>query len=220
MPIVRPDVANPDEKIDLPKPTCPVSHLPLANFQVRTRTVVHVVPARSITKQYTIYRAWCPDCGCYHESEVPGVMPYFGFSNDLIAQALVDHFGNGIPLGTLARRAHVKKSALRHMTHRIAGMFEGGLGRLLEEFRAAPVKHADETTWSCDGRNGYAWGFFTPAVSLYRLRGSRGSAVAKEVFGEYPRRPRRVARSCRVPAAPTPRGAIRRVAARLGPAPA
>ena len=182
----RPDVADPDEKIDLPKPTCPVSRLPLANFQVRTRTVVHVVPARSITKQYTIYRAWCPDCGCYHESEVPGVMPYFGFSNDLIAQALVDHFGNGIPLGTLARRAHVKKSALRHMAHRIAGMLEGGLGRLLEEFRAAPVKHADETTWSCDGKNGYAWGFFTPAVSLYRLRGTRGSVVAKEVFGDGP----------------------------------
>ena len=182
----RPDVANPDEKIDLPKPTCPVSHLPLANFQVRTRTIVHVVPARRVLKQYTIYRAWCPNCGCYHESEVPGVMPYFGFSNDLIAQVLVDHFGNGIPLGTLARRSNVKKSALRHMAHRVAKMLEGGLGRLLDEFRAAPVKHADETTWSCDGKHGYAWGFFTPTVSLYRLRGTRGSVVAKEVFGDGP----------------------------------
>jgi len=44
----------------------------------------------------------------------------------------------------------------------------------------------DETTWSCDGKNGYAWGFFTPTVSLYRLRGTRGSVVAKEVFGDGP----------------------------------
>lgn len=182
----REEVENPDEKIVLPKPTCPVTHAGFLHFQVRTRTVVHTVPARCVTKQYTIYRAWCPVCGCYHESEVPGVMPYFAFSNDFIAQILVDHFGNGIPLGTLARRAKVKKSALSHMAHRVAGMLEGGVEKLLAEFRAAPVKHADETPWSCDGKNGYAWGFFTPTVSLYRLRGTRGSVVADEVFGDGP----------------------------------
>lgn len=182
----RNEVSEPDERIDLPKPTCPVSHLALMNCSVRTRTVVHVEPARCVTKQYTVYRGWCPACGCYHESEVPGVMPRFAFSNDLIAQILVDHFGNGIPLGTLARRANVKKAALRNMAHRVAEMLEGGLPALLGGFRAAPVKHADETTWSCDGRRGYAWGFFTPDISLYRFRGTRGAAVADEVFGDGP----------------------------------
>lgn len=179
-------VAEPDEKIDLPKPTCPASHLPLVNCSIRTRTVVHTVPARCITKQYTIYRGWCPICGCYHESEVPGVMPYFAFSNDLIAQILVDHFGNGIPLGTLARRANVKKAALHNMAHRIAKMLEGGVQALLEGFRSALVKHADETTWSCDGKRGYAWGFFTPDISLYRFRETRGAVVADGVFGKGP----------------------------------
>lgn len=182
----RAGVPAPDEEIDLPKPTCPVSHAQLAHFQVRTRTVVHMVPARRVVKRYSVYRAWCPECGCYHESEVPGVMPHFAFSNDLIAQVLVDHFGNGIPLGTLARRADVKKSALRRMAHRVAGMLDGGVATLLDEFASAPVKHADETPWSCDGKNGYAWGFFTPTVSLYRLRGTRSSAVAEEVFGKGP----------------------------------
>lgn len=79
-------VEEPDERIDLEKPVCPVSRAELANFQVRTRTVVHTVPARCVTRQYTIYRAWCPVCNCYHESEVPGVMPYFAFSNEFIAQ--------------------------------------------------------------------------------------------------------------------------------------
>lgn len=51
---------------------------------------------------------------------------------------------------------------------------------LLDEFRKAPVKHADETTWSCDGRSGYAWGFFTPKTLIYRFRQSRGSAVAED----------------------------------------
>ena len=182
----REAVDDPDEKIELPKPVCPTTRLQLSNFQIRTRTITHVVPARSVTRRYTIYRAWCPACGCYHESQVPGVMPYFAFSNDLIAQVLVDHFGNGIPLGTLARRSNLKKAALSNMAHRVAGMLEGGLPKLLEEFRTASVKHADETTWSCDGKNGYAWGFFTPKASLYRFRATRGSVVAEEVFGDVP----------------------------------
>ncbi len=32
--------------------------------------------------------------------------------------------------------------------------------------------------------NGYAWGFFTDDLSIYRFRESRGSKVALDVFGE------------------------------------
>lgn len=48
------------------------------------------------------------------------------------------------------------------------------------------MKHADETPWACDGKNGYAWGFFTPTVSVYRLRGTRASTVPADVFGDAP----------------------------------
>lgn len=174
-----------DEVVELPRPaSCPVHGSALTSWTTRTRTVVHVVPARRIVRNFTIYRAWCPACGKYHESEVPGVMPYFAFTNDLISQVLVDHFRAGIPLGTLARRAGVKKAALKKMAHKVAELLEGGVARLVEEFNAAPVKHADETEWSCDGKSGYAWGFFTPTVSVYRFRGTRASTVPAEVFGK------------------------------------
>ena len=174
-----------DEVVELPKPAaCPVSGLPLTNWTTRTRTVVHMAPARRIVRNYTIYRAWCPVCGKRRESEAPGVMPYFAFTNDLVSQVLVDHFQVGIPLGTLARRAGVGKAALKKMAHKVAELLEGGVARLVEEFNAAPVKHADETPWSCDGKGGYAWGFFTPTVSVYRFRGTRASTVPAEVFGK------------------------------------
>lgn len=174
-----------DEAVDLTKPTsCPVHGIALASWTTRTRTVVHMAPARRIVRNYTIYRAWCPLCGKYHESEVPGVMPYFAFTNGLISQVLVDHFRAGIPLGTLARRSGVKKAALKKMAHKVAELLEGGVARLVEEFNAAPVKHADETPWPCDGKSGYAWGFFTPTVSVYRFRGTRASTVPAEVFGK------------------------------------
>ena len=174
-----------DEVVELPRPTsCPVHGIALASWTTRTRTVVHMAPARRIVRNYTIYRAWCPACGKYHESETSGVMPYFAFTNDLVSQVLVDHFGNGIPLGTLARRAGVKKAALKKMAHKVAELLEGGVPRLVGEFRAALDKHADETPWSCDGKNGYAWGFFTADVSVYRLRGTRASTVPAEIFGD------------------------------------
>ena len=94
---------------------------------------------RRIVRNYTIYRAWCPVCGKYHESEVPGVMPYFAFTNDLVSQVLVDHFRAGIPLGTLARRAGVKKAALKKMAHKVADLLESGVARLVEEI-TRPVK--------------------------------------------------------------------------------
>ena len=49
-----------------------------------------------------------------------------------------------------------------------------------------PVKHADETKWPCDGKSGYAWGFFSPTVSIYRFRGTRGSEVPVDMFGPGP----------------------------------
>jgi hypothetical protein len=48
------------------------------------------------------------------------------------------------------------------------------------------VKHADETGWRTDGRNGYSWLFCTPQISIFRFRNSRSAAVAKEVFGDTP----------------------------------
>ncbi len=176
-----------DERATLPLPVCPATHETLTNVcAVTTRTVVHAVRAHSVTRHYTRYRCWCPTCRAYHESEVPGVMPRFMFSNDLVAQTLVDHYAHGIPLGTIARRLGVKKSALGRMAHRVAGLLAAGVAPLRDDFLAAPVKHADETTWSCDGRHGYAWGFYTPTVSLYRFRETRGKSVPEELFGPGP----------------------------------
>ena len=54
---------------------------------------------------------------------------------------------------------------------------------LVREYRTAPVKHADETGWRDDGRNGYAWLFCTRLLSIFRFRHSRAGAVARDVFG-------------------------------------
>ena len=50
--------------------------------------------------------------------------------------------------------------------HRMAALFRGVMGKLIEEYRQAPVRHADETGWRTDGRSGYAWLFASAVEDL------------------------------------------------------
>ena len=114
------------------------------------------------------------------------VLPRVQIGNRLGAQSLYDHYVGGMTLGTLARRLGLKKGSLASFEKVAAELLENTVERLIEEYRLAPVKHADETTWRCDGRNGYAWGFFTETLSVYRFRESRGSKIAVDVSGDGP----------------------------------
>ena len=67
---------------------------------------------------------------------------------------------------------------------RLARLFAGIPDRLLQEYRQAPVKHADETGWRRNGHNGYAWLFATPHLSLFLFRQTRAASVPQQVFGQ------------------------------------
>jgi transposase len=56
--------------------------------------------------------------------------------------------------------------------------------RLIQEYRLAPVKHADETGWRTNGHNSYAWLFATPRLSLFLFRQTRAASVPQQVFGK------------------------------------
>lgn len=68
--------------------------------------------------------------------------------------------------------------------HRIGRLFETVPHKFIDEYRQAPVKHADETSWRTDGKNGYVWLFATPKISIFQFDKSRSSQVAHAVFGK------------------------------------
>jgi hypothetical protein len=72
--------------------------------------------------------------------------------------------------------------ALRQLAERLAPACD----QLRQDYRAAPVRHADETGWRTDGCNGYAWLFCTEQLSLFRFRQTRSGQVAQEVLGALP----------------------------------
>jgi transposase len=69
---------------------------------------------------------------------------------------------------------------------RCSDLFDGMKERLVQEYRDAPVKHADETGWRTDGKNGYVWLFATPDLSLFQFGKSRSAKVPQAIFGKKP----------------------------------
>jgi hypothetical protein len=58
--------------------------------------------------------------------------------------------------------------------------------KLIEEYRQAPVKHADETSWRTNGKNGYVWLFATGDLSIFQFGKNRSAQVPMAVFGKDP----------------------------------
>ena len=98
----------------------------------------------------------------------------------------VQHYVYGSTLGQIEKQTGVGYSSLVDAMHQLSKRLTEVPKSLIQAYRQAAVKHADETGWRTDGQNGYAWLFCTPDISIYRFRGSRSAAVAKEVFGQTP----------------------------------
>jgi hypothetical protein len=104
--------------------------------------------------------------------------------NGLISNAVVMHFLEGMTIRQVAKIYGLPHGALLHIFHKLADSWEKVLTVLKEDYRNAPVKHADETGWRNDGKNGYAWLFCTPQLSLFQFEGTRSGEVPRSVLGE------------------------------------
>jgi hypothetical protein len=89
-----------------------------------------------------------------------------------------------VPLGSLERQLGIGHGSMIHSLHLLADLLQSVPEKLLKEYRKAPVKHADETSWRTKGKNGYAWLFTNEDIRLFRFRQTRSAKVAREVFGE------------------------------------
>jgi transposase len=152
----------------------------------KTRTVIDVAPVQKEIIVYELEQGDCPRCHRVFTAPAPGVFAKGLFGNRLLAYVAEEHYVHGTTLGRLARQLGLHHGSLLGALHDLAARLESVPDRLLKDYRRAPVKHADETGWRNDGRNGYAWLFCTLLLSLFRLRQSRAAKVALEVFG--PRR--------------------------------
>ncbi len=163
---------------------CPQCQVVLESLDMRERTVTKVVPVQVQRVLYQLTRRRCPECRRVFSAKAPGVLPKFKQDNNVLAHVAIEHYLHQVTLGHLAQRLGINQSSLIEAMHHLAQLFKEVPQQLIAEYRQAPLKHADETTWRNDGRNGYAWIFCTPTLTIFRLRLTRAASVATEVFGE------------------------------------
>ncbi len=118
------------------------------------------------------------------QARAPRVLRKSLYGNDLITHVVMQHYGYGVPLGRMEAQLGIGYGSLMASLHRVSGLLRPVIDKLIDEYRQAPLKHADEISWRTDGQNGYVWLFCTPNTSLFRFRKTRSASVAKEVFGE------------------------------------
>lgn len=164
--------------------TCPDCHSALVEKESACRSVLDIQPLKTQKNLTTLHVKECPHCHRLFTAKAPGVLPNYLLGNELLTYVAVSHYLYGIPLGRIIKQLKIKRSAVTQAMHRLAKIFDVVVLFLIEEYRRAAVKHADETGWRIDGHSGYAWVFCTNDVALFLCRNTRSSDVPREVFGE------------------------------------
>ena len=180
------EAADRVERIALEQDTCPDCGEKLLSAGLHRRTIRDLRAQRVEKVVVRLERRRCPKCGRRFQARAPGVLPRGLYSNALLAQVAEQHYLHGIPLGVIERQTGLAHGALLPAFRQAAARLEGAVESLVQEYRRAPVRHADETGWRTDGQNGYVWLFATPALSLFRFRSTRSALVPAEVLGKKP----------------------------------
>jgi len=180
-----PQQAHRIQAVALPAP-CPHCGGDLLSKGSRSRTVIDMDAVEVQEILYRLERKLCLGCGRTLQAQPPGVLAKSALGNQLLVEVLDGHYLQGIPLGRLCANFRVNLSTVIDALHRVAGLLQPAIKSLLAEYRAAEVRHADETRWRTDGQSGYCWLFATTQVSLYLFRRTRSAAIVKEVLGDKP----------------------------------
>lgn len=165
---------------------CPDCGGSLQKKGCRQRTVLDVQPLRPQRLHYCLEEKYCPRCRRTVRPRPPGVLKRHLLGNALLAHAAVQHYVFGATLGQLQLQLGVGSGALHGALHQLAELFRPACAHLVQDYRQAPVKHADETGWRTNGRNGYAWLFCSEQISLFRFRQTRSGQIARDVLGADP----------------------------------
>lgn len=178
------DPAQSERTIPVHLPTsCPDCGTSLESRGVTRRTLLDAQPLRPEKQLLLLDVKRCPKCRRTFRAKPSGVLPKSLFTNRLLSVVAIEHYLHGRTLGQLQRQLGSGYGALINALHGLAKRLQPVIPKLIREYRAAFVKHADETGWRTDGRGGYTWLFCTPLLSLFRFRASRSAKVAHEVLG-------------------------------------
>lgn len=155
--------------------------------------IVEDIPqTQTVVTRYHIQRQWCMCC----HKEVRGIpqhtIPGMRFGMGIITLILFLKYRMRAPLAKIEEillsqyKLTITGQGIQELLHTLKTRFTKQYNTILEEIRQAPMKHADETGFRIDGKNGWCWLFATPTTALYTIEETRGKGVPERVFGHDP----------------------------------
>jgi transposase len=182
-----------DREVDVFLTNCNDCHTSLSRTSsVDERIVLDIPQVLPINTLYRIERQWCTNC----HKEVRGIpqntLPGCRFGTGVIITILFLKYRMRSPLAKIEEllssqyKITITAQGIQELLHLVKTKFNKQYNDILEEFRNAPVKNADETSFRIDGINGWCWLFATPTVAFYTIEETRGKEVPARIFGHDP----------------------------------
>ena len=185
----------PDLRVTLNADTCGrcLGHR-LRRTGVDTTTQVELPPPRrAVVTAFTIPIYVCLDCGEETRGKLPDGSTPTGYGPQLRTEAVIGKIVERLPYRRLAERlgregAPMSTATLQGLVWAASDQLGEEYDKILRRIRRSAAVHADETSFSVDGKKWWLWCFTTVAGDVFLvLRPSRAASVVEEVLGkEYP----------------------------------
>jgi transposase len=189
----RPD--HVDESVEARLDGCPCCGGPVFDVEELLQYVIDLPEIRMHVLQILTERGWCRRCRKHVRSTHPRQVSKAGGAAAVAmgpkASALVVELKTrqGVPYRDIAElfsrylNFPVTHGALVQATVRLADKATADYLNLVDEVRASPLVHSDETGWRIARRSAWLWVFCTDAVTIYLIDYRRSADVVLDVLG-------------------------------------
>jgi transposase len=152
--------------------------------------VTEIPPVVAEVTEYRIHTVACSACGTETRAELPDGVPQGAFGPRL--QAMVSllsgqyHLSKRETTGVMADffQADVGLGTVPALEQRTSDAISQPVDEARAYVRSQSVAHLDETGWREANQKAWLWVAATTLVTVFLIRLSRGSQVAKEILGE------------------------------------
>ena len=149
-----PEQADEIRQAKVESQTCPFCLCHLVSHTPNQRAIFDLQLEHLRKLFYHIERKRCPKCQNIVAGKVLDTLPRATLSNSLLVELAYQHYVLGRTLGQIAEKLSLNYSTLLESLKRVGKLLQPCLEQLKKQYRQAPVRHADETSWRSDGGNG------------------------------------------------------------------
>ena len=152
--------------------------------------VIEIPPIQPVITEYQWHQLTCPDCGETTRAPWPAGVPSgtygprvhatvalctgsYRLAKRTTQQVMADLFGVPMSVGSISQSEKTTTAVIAEPVQQARAYVE-----------AQSVAHLDETSWREGGKRAWLWVAVTSLVTVFLIRMSRGSQVARELLGE------------------------------------